>query len=95
MMSGLLWIGGPAWAGQPLSCADLGDIARVAQQIRAGGAGDFERTTLARRPESLALTDGQWAALRAASRLGFYSNDAPEETEATVAALCRGGFPAD
>lgn len=94
-MSGLFWSGGPAWAGRPLSCADLGGIARTAQKIRLGGAADFERTTMARRPENIALTDGQWAALRAASRLGFHSTDAPEEIGAAVAALCRGGFPAD
>lgn len=94
VLSGLAWAAGPAWAGSPLSCADLGGIARTAQQVRAGGAVDFERTALASRLTSLSLSDAQWAALRAASRLGFYSTDAPEALAATVEALCRGGFPA-
>ena len=58
VLSGL-WIVGPVWAGSPLSCADLGGIARTAQKVHAGGALDFERTALAQRPASLALSDDQ------------------------------------
>lgn len=86
---GLLGTTGPVWA---LSCADLGGIARTAQKVHVGGATDFERTALAQRPVTLVLSDGQWAALRAASRLGFYSTDHPESVAAAVEALCHGGF---